>query len=194
VFIRNFTKFELSITKLVNTVFVASFLITGAGNFSNVYADDYSVDSAIQNSAFQKSQAANFFLNNEGNQNFFSNRNLSSNTIFNNQGEPSLITNSVIEKPPVGPSVVNEAIVAETPEAKVVAPEESESARAAQNIDESVLAKNSNVDPSLRDVMEHSRKIREAIFGEEAASKLPKGIREKLQGKFPEANPKSTRF
>jgi hypothetical protein len=145
----------------------------------------------------KNSQVSSFFNQNKTSQNFFENRNISSNSIFgNSNGAPVLdlqnsgFNNQVQEVPknseekPLETSEINNSPKSAEPVNQVEEIAEPEANSVAS----------SEMDSSMKDVMEHSKKIREAIFGAGAADKLPVAIREKLKEKSPASSGGSTRF
>ncbi len=170
-----------------------------------VAQEEYEGDETTKKS--KANQGADFFGAGQGRQDFFAGRNLSSNSVFTSGGSTLNLAPVIEPVREVDVSSQEQSSQQESdsfvanPNQEIKAAEEKQSSDSDEdqtsNTEQAVLSanqSNSNLDPNLRDVMEHSRKIREAIFGEEAASKLPASIRQRLQNKAPQIKEEGTRF
>lgn len=186
----------MDISKVSFNVFIVGLVLIGCPSVK-VYAQ--SDDSDLPSDSVtppKQNMNTNFFGGAATNQNFFSNKNLSANSIFNNEAGGSSSFDSV-DRESVRTRLNqhrpenSESFAADqnnTEQGSQIAPQVADAQPVQEQVSVASEAQASTTelnqsDPNIRDVLEQSRKIKEAIFGEEAVKKLPVGIKEKLDAK-----------
>ena len=152
----------------------------------------------------QKPQGQNFFDKGKADQNFFGGKNMSSSSIFSAEPSASLQMNTVLV-PNQENKQANEFDVSQKESNEAAqSPQENIVEQVTVNQQEEVVSPSSqenqdlnNIksdDAEIQNVIEHSRKIRQAIFGEEAAKMLPKQVADKLKSSQPAKKTEEMRF
>lgn len=165
------------------------------------YVDPAHVQDKSAASGKQRGNAQAFFETGKGNQNFFSGRNLSNQSMFSSE-----VSNSVEIQNQLQQSSTQDvpAPAAQEPSDKEsfdarVAPHSREQEGHVESTEDqaqtqAVIDQAQRGDADMQDILEHSRKIRQAIFGEQAEQMLPKAVRDGLRANEPKQKIQDTRF